>query len=63
MMCYKGMTFCSAVCDNKDCFRQYTKEVDEGARKWWSHDPDNAPVAFSDFSKSCPEYVTPKNWN
>jgi hypothetical protein len=63
MICYRDMTFCSAVCDNKLCFRQFTKEVNEKAREWWSHDPDNAPIAFSDFSGTCPVYVTPKNWN
>lgn len=62
-ICYKDKTFCSAVCDNKECHRQYTKEADEGAREWWSHDPDNAPVAFSDFSENCPDYILPKNWN
>jgi hypothetical protein len=63
MIYYRDMTFCSAVCDNKLCFRQFTKEVNEKAREWWSHDPDNAPIAFSDFSGTCPVYVTPKNWN
>jgi len=63
MLCFKDMTFCSAVCDNKTCFRQFTKEEQEASEKWWDHDPDNAPVAFSDFSKNCDEYVMPTNFN
>ena len=59
MMCYKDMTFCSAVCNNKDCSRQFTKEQSEGAKRWWSHDPENVPVAFSDFSDTCEEYDQP----
>jgi hypothetical protein len=62
-MAFLDMTFCSAVCENKECFRQYTKETEEAAREWWSHDPDNAIVAFKDFSGTCSEYVIPKNWN
>jgi hypothetical protein len=56
-LCYKDQTFCSSDCKNDKCFRNYTDVIHEAARKWWSHDPDNAPVAFSDFSKTCPEYV------
>ena len=63
MICYKDMTFCDAFCANKECYRYFGKEQDEGARKWWSHDPENAPVAFSDFSEGCPGFIDPKNWN
>jgi hypothetical protein len=59
-MCYKDMTFCNALCANEGCPRNYTKEAHEAAKRWWS---DNAPVALSDLSEGCPEYVMPKNWN
>lgn len=57
MICYRDMTFCSSDCDNRECRRHFSEEVEKGARKWWSHDPDNAPIAFSDFSKTCPDYL------
>lgn len=63
MICFRDMTFCDAYCMNKKCPRQYTLEVDEAARKWWDHDPDNAPVAFSDFSGNCKDYIEPNNCN
>lgn len=56
MICYKDMTFCSAECVNRKCRRNFSPEVAEGARKWWSHDPDNAPIAFSDFSDRCGDF-------
>lgn len=56
MMCFKDRTFCSSDCIRKDCFRYFGEEQRKGARAWWSHDPDNAPVAFSDFSKRCEDY-------
>ena len=56
MISYKDRTFCMSDCVNKDCDRFYSKEVVEGARAWWSHDPDNAPIAVTDFSKRCGEY-------
>lgn len=56
MICYKDMTFCSSDCKNDKCFRFFGEKEKEGSRKWWSHDPDHAPVAFSDFSGSCQGY-------
>jgi hypothetical protein len=56
MICYKDRTFCYSNCTNKNCYRFFGEEEKEGARKWWSHDPDNAPIAFSDFSATCEAY-------
>ena len=56
MLCYKGMTFCMSDCVNKSCHRYYGQDIIDGARAWWSHDPDNAPIAVSDFSKRCGGY-------
>lgn len=53
-LCYKDQTFCSSDCKNDTCFRHFTDEIHEAARKWWGG--DNAPIAFSDFSKTCPGY-------
>ena len=63
MLCYKDRTFCSSCCENTECFRYFGEEQAEGAKRWWSHDPENAPVAFKDFSEDCPEFVEPKNCN
>lgn len=57
MICYKDKTFCGSDCVNVGCHRYFSEEERENARKWWKHDPDNAPVAFSDFSKNCPGYT------
>lgn len=56
MIRYKDRTFCSAKCLRTTCPRNFTDEVQQAAREWWSHDPDNAPVAFLDFSPKCPDY-------
>jgi hypothetical protein len=46
-MCYKDMTFCASPnCQNK-CGRKLTKEVQEGAKRWWGS--DDAPIAISYF--------------
>lgn len=68
MLCYKDLTFCKSDCTNSKCFRQYNEKVVEGARAWWSHDSDNAPIATSDLSKVCDYYETRngskiKGWN
>lgn len=55
MMCFRDMTFCSAKCLNTSCPRQFDDEQRAAARKWWKG--DGAPIAFSDFSGTCPEYV------
>jgi len=55
-MCYKDRTFCDSDCTQSSCYRFFSSEQKEGARRWWSHDPDNAPIAFSNFSKTCEAY-------
>ena len=60
MICYKDKTFCSAKCSTQTCYRYFGEEEREGARRWWYHDPDNAPIAFSDFSSNCVNYVEAK---
>lgn len=57
MICYKDKTFCSAECMNRDCHRNYSPEVHDAAVAWGGED---APVAFSDFSKGCSEFVPHK---
>lgn len=56
MICYKDMTFCRAKCKTTDCKRNWTLEKSAAAKEWWGS--DGAPVAFSDFSKDCPDYVS-----
>jgi len=57
MMCYKDKTFCNSDCIVSSCFRFFSEEDREGSRKWWSHDPDKAPIAMSDFSEACGSYT------
>jgi len=56
-LCYKDKTFCLSDCINTECFRHFGEAEREGSRKWWSHDPDNTPVAMSDFSWACDGYI------
>jgi hypothetical protein len=42
---------------NRDCHRNYSPEVHDAAVAWGGED---APVAFSDFSKGCSEFVPHK---
>lgn len=62
MMCYKDKTFCQASMDNRckmsDCYRFFSENDRINSRKWWNHDPDNAPIAVSDFSNDCSDYET-----
>lgn len=58
MICYKDQSFCNSNCINASCHRNFTDYHRANARKWWSHDPDNAPIAFMDFSKDCEDYKT-----
>lgn len=47
MMCYKDMTFCAYHEDcrlGKDCPRALTKEVEDGAEKWWGS--KDAPICM-----------------
>ena len=55
-LCYKDMTFCWSDCTNTTCLRHFGDAEREGSRKWWDHDPDNAPVAMSDYSEVCEAY-------
>lgn len=54
MLCFKDQTFCASDCKNDTCFRHFTDETHQAAREWWGG--DDAPIAFSDFSKTCPGY-------
>jgi hypothetical protein len=59
-LCYRDMTFCASDCTYTTCRRHFGDEARAGSRRWWSHDPDNAPVAFSDFSDQCEDYRKPE---
>lgn len=57
MICFRDMTFCGSDCTNTTCRRHYGPDDEAEAVSWWGS--DRAPVAFSDFSKSCPDYAPP----
>lgn len=54
MISYRDMTFCQAKCANAECPRHWDAIKRAKAIGWWGG--EDAPVAFSDFSKDCPEY-------
>jgi hypothetical protein len=55
MMCFKDMTFCASDCVRAECHRHWDEEKRATAKQWWGS--DEAPVMFSDYSKTCPDYV------
>lgn len=59
MICFRDKTYCSANafgnCTNDQCPRAFTNEVQEQAIEWWGD--KNAPIALSDFSGSCNEFI------
>ena len=56
-LCYKDKTFCASDCTNTACTRHFGEAEREGSRLWWDHDPDNAPIAMSDYSWACENYI------
>lgn len=55
MICYRDMSFCASDCTRSDCDRHWDDEKRQAADDWWGK--PGAPVAFMDFSWSCPSYV------
>ena len=53
MLCYKDRTFCSSDCTNRDCYRYLTPEDRNRAAEM------DLPIAWSDFSDTCPDYKEP----
>lgn len=60
MICYRDITFCKSDCVNDKCHRFLSDAVRQGARGWWSHDPDNAPIAMLNMSEGCGNYIAPE---
>jgi hypothetical protein len=58
-LCYKDRTFCASDCTVSDCYRYFGPAQRAGARAWWSHDPDRAPISWLDYSGQCPDYTPP----
>ena len=57
MICYRDMTFCSALCGTEDCTRNFTDDDRQKAEKWWEGCAGGPPIAFADFSDGCPHYT------
>ncbi len=58
MVRFRDMTFCGSDCINTQCYRHYGVNEANAAERWWGG--KNPRVAFSDFSKGCPEYIAPR---
>lgn len=58
-LCYRDRTFCRAECATENCSEKLTDDVRAGARRWWHHDPDNAPIAVGNFSATCLRFKEP----
>lgn len=57
MLCYRGMTFCSAPCATLSCRRKFTDADEAKARAWWGEDNGDPPISFSDMRRGCPDYT------
>jgi hypothetical protein len=57
MISYKDKSFCMSDCTNTGCHRNFTPSVKAAAIAWWGK--DDPPVAFMDFSDTCPDYRKP----
>lgn len=64
-LCYKDMTFCSSDCTQTSCHRYFGDIQRVGAKAWWGDAEEKLgygpPIAFSDFSSSCPDYTNDKS--
>lgn len=58
MICFLDRTFCSAsdMCKETKCFRNFTSELKAESEEWWKDCEGSPPVAWSDFSDTCPAY-------
>jgi len=54
MQGYGDITFCSAKCSNKACYRNITQDVRREGERWWGS--QDFPIAVADFSKDCGDY-------
>lgn len=59
MICFRDMTFCGSDCTNSACRRHFGPDEKAAADRWWGLDGE-APVALSDFSETCPDYMPPE---
>lgn len=61
MICFRDTTFCASDCTNSVCRRHFGEDDKAAARKWAEQSgfKDGAPVAFSDFSEGCEDYMAP----
>lgn len=57
MICYHDKTFCDSDCVNSKCFHFLSSEDEENAQRL------GLPIAFSDFSKDCQQYISEENEN
>lgn len=54
MIVYRDMTFCTAKCDSRNCFRKLTKEIKIQANEY------GLPISCADFSDICKDYINEK---
>ena len=61
MICYRDRAFCSAICETKQCDRNFSPEVKAKADEWWALFKSDrpCPIHFRDMSKGCSEYRPP----
>lgn len=59
-MTYQDKTFCGSKVENHTCGREFTKEDEQNAEKWWGG--KDYPVAFSKFCEEQYEELKTITW-
>lgn len=62
MFCFKDQTFCivADICINRyNCHRWLSPELEKQA-DIWAKDLPHTPIAYSDFSETCPKWKEEK---
>lgn len=61
MICYKDKSFCTAICDTKQCDRNFNADIQAKADEWWAtwSTPGPAPISFYAYHRRCNEYRRP----
>ena len=60
MICFRDKTYCSSDCVNTRCSRNFSPSEKEASERWWKGLKGYPPIAMSDFSNGCEDYVCPK---
>lgn len=56
-MTFRDKAFCASDCSNIMCSRNLSDDVMRAAEKWWMPNTSSPPIAMSDLSAGCADYI------